>query len=986
MQDPFDKLGFMESNGPSSLFTAAKYNNTAVFKHLLQEGENATTSSFDGVTPLMVSLKEGNFDITDLILQSKDNKYILKTLSEDKDREEKNVFHYVLESKNVKKALNVVLSYYKNSEDELAKLLSAKDLNDETPLHKLVQLQYEVNFNEVFSVLSEFGVDILGLMQIGNSAKKTPLHIAAQDGLSNFVIDIFKFVPEKGEEQPDSEEKLKITVLNLLHMKDENSNTPLHLATQHKQTDTTELILDHFGKYSNKPMKSITVKNKFGWSPFSGAVAKGNEDSVIKMLKGLSMANKRSLMEEKDNSNYYPVHLAAKYGHVEVFKVLLRNYADIKRRGPDKKTALDFAIEKEQRSIIRTIINGPMWKESFQMTLEGKDTPLRKLIRELPDLAEEFLDKCCKTEKRHIKNKSVEVEVINMNYEFIEDDKSTHDKDNHPLMIMLNEKKLDLLQHPLCLAIIRGKWSRFRTRYFLHLICYMIFLGIVTSYILSSPSPISNPQLFSCTEFFGNITVSENMTTQEFEVNSHMNVISRYIILVITGLWVTWAYHKWWFKLWGVQWGGKGTTEPSLDRIIQSCSPTQPNPTQLITEIIPNTEFLCDTLVCLLSLYIAAHNFSKISEGNIFFKTDVRTCEQWQVSAVTITIAWLNLLIHMRLLPIVGKYIILFQKVVVTFMKISTVFFVLLTAFALGFFVLLSNKDNFTTPQDAMFKTMIMMAGEFDFGDIFFQDIPPEGWGDQWDRGPQPIPFPGLTYTMFVIFFLLLSTVALNVLVGLTVDGIPNFLQHADLQTLTLLLKIVLEREKGENIDKTNIISKHSHNQWAGIFDLISKEMIWENMRQKEKRRTANLEFENNEQRADRRVEEGWIRQGLEMEKKRRKRKGAEEHREDKKERKNKRRVKREKYERSREGTQSQKETVSQTSLTSNETKSSEEDYEDNYEFFEMVQNVKDIKKYLQVPLTTQEVIAENTQLREKVERLEKKVTDLESIMISITH
>ena len=81
----------------------------------------------------------------------------------------------------------------------------------------------------------------------------------------------------------------------------------------------------------------------------------------------------------------------------------------------------------------------------------------------------------------------------------------------------------------------------------------------------------------------------------------------------------------------------------------------------------------------------------------------------------------------MRLLPIVGKYIILFQKVVVTFLKISTVFFVLLTAFALGFYVLLSNKDNFTTPQDAMFKTMIMMTGEFDFGDIFFKEKPPEG-------------------------------------------------------------------------------------------------------------------------------------------------------------------------------------------------------------------------------------------------------------------
>ena len=53
------------------------------------------------------------------------------------------------------------------------------------------------------------------------------------------------------------------------------------------------------------------------------------------MLKGLSMANKRYLMEDKYNSNSNPTHLAAKYGHVEVFKLLLDNNANIIRQGPD---------------------------------------------------------------------------------------------------------------------------------------------------------------------------------------------------------------------------------------------------------------------------------------------------------------------------------------------------------------------------------------------------------------------------------------------------------------------------------------------------------------------------------------------------------------------------------------------------------------------------------------------------------------------------
>ena len=138
-----------------------------------------------------------------------------------------------------------------------------------------------------------------------------------------------------------------------MHEKDQDYNTPLHLATQHKQTDTIKVILDHLGTYHNYSIQYIVEKNNFGWSPFSGAVAKGNYETVREMLKGLSIANKRSLMEEKDNNNSYAIHLAAKYGHVEVFTLLLDNNANIMKQGPDQKTALDIAIEKEQRTVMR---------------------------------------------------------------------------------------------------------------------------------------------------------------------------------------------------------------------------------------------------------------------------------------------------------------------------------------------------------------------------------------------------------------------------------------------------------------------------------------------------------------------------------------------------------------------------------------------------------------------------------------------------------
>ena len=65
-----------------------------------------------------------------------------------------------------------------------------------------------------------------------------------------------------------------------------------------------------------------------------------------------------------------------------------------------------------------------------------------------------------------------------------------------------------------------------------------------------------------------------------------------------------------------------------------------------------------------------------------------------------------------------------------------------------------------------------MMSGEFEYGSIFF------------DNGK--VPFPTVTYFMFIFFFLLLSIITLNLLFGLTVDDIQTFLDEADLKNLRL--------------------------------------------------------------------------------------------------------------------------------------------------------------------------------------------------------
>ena len=701
-----------------------------------------------------------------------------------------------------------------------------------------------------------------------NSSKETPLHKAACKTNGTFmeaVLDFGKGNLEKIEQ--------------LLIEKDENSNTPLHLATRTKRADIPPLLI-FVKKKAKEPMRYLTKENIKGWTPFSGAVALGSMDMVVNMLQGLTLEERKVLVNQADFNNTSPLHVAAKYGHVDVFHLLLENGADIKRRGPDQHTALQTAIERDQRGIVRSIIESSHWEEAFQTptisTNSGFDTPLRNLVRRFPDLAEEFLDRCCTVETIQGGNKEDgEEEVINMKYDFIEDthsyrfakNKEKHetlfchkeeakevqsqmnnknhplvamakdrqidlcelkgyevDINDHPLMIMAKERRVDLLQHPLCLAITLKKWNRYgRKFYFFQLFFYLLFLLALNFFVLSSDSPLDQPKVFNCTGRYFNESSDEPGTNQL----AHLNEYFRYILLVLNVARVVFffanqEYSPIWSQLKTFQW-----RRPNLP-----------------------TVFFFDALVYTLALFVACYNLLWTE----------RSCLHWQTCAVTITLGWINLLFNMRLLNGIGKYVILFQDVVYTFFAVSIVFVIMIVGFAFSFHMLLSNRQEFQTPYDATLKTFMMMSGisehayhhfllnpqrfyfsgEIEYSEIFFKDNPPEGFGKDWDKDWESVPFPFVTYGMFLVFFFFVSIVAINVLVGLTVDDIRNFLQNADLRKLTMRLKFILAMERLVMKKRkrkpltSDTIQKHGHLEASATSDLISRARIWEKVEKKQ--------------------------------------------------------------------------------------------------------------------------------------------------------
>ena len=135
------------------LFIAAQHNQKKMVEHLLTACKDERTSNMDGVTPLLIAIREGNIEIVQLLLD--------KDSVDEIDNEDRNVFHYAFMSREPEKLTTMIKDFIeKTSESEskfsekLQDLLTAKDLNENTPLHTLAEQTFELEyFEKIFTCL-----------------------------------------------------------------------------------------------------------------------------------------------------------------------------------------------------------------------------------------------------------------------------------------------------------------------------------------------------------------------------------------------------------------------------------------------------------------------------------------------------------------------------------------------------------------------------------------------------------------------------------------------------------------------------------------------------------------------------------------------------------------------------------------------------------------------------------------------------------------
>lgn len=158
-----------------------------------------------------------------------------------------------------------------------------------------------------------------------------------------------------------------------------------------------------------------------------------------------------------------------------------------------------------------------------------------------------------------------------------------------------------------------------------------------------------------------------------------------------------------------------------------------------------------------------------------------------QLSAIAILLSWAELVLLIGRHPMLATNIEMFKTVSLNFLKFLAWYSILIVAFALSFYTLFrdcggggagackaDDEDNFfLSPGMSVFKSIVMLTGEFDAGSIPF------------------VSFPVTSHVLFVLFVFLIAIVLFNLLNGLAVSDTHAIREDAELVAYVSRVKLV---------------------------------------------------------------------------------------------------------------------------------------------------------------------------------------------------
>nr|XP_034839618.1 transient receptor potential cation channel subfamily A member 1 [Maniola hyperantus] len=761
------------------LHCAAMFDHPDIVSYLIAEGSDINPLDKERRSPLLLAASRAGWRTVHTLIS-------IGSDVELKDTNDRNVLHLIV--MNGGRLEDFAATCRKRCEESLIHLLNEKDNKGCSPLH------YASREGHIRSL--ESLIKLGACINLKNNNNESPLHFAARYGryhIANQLLD-----SDKGT--------------FIINESDGEGLTPLHIASREGHTRVVQLLLNR---------GALLHRDHNGRNPLHLAAMSG----YIQTIELLHSVHSH-LLDQADKDGNTPLHLATMENRPNSISLLLSMGCRLSYNKLDM-SAIDYAIYyKFPDAALAMVTHENRAKEVMALRSDRHPCVTLALIAYMPRVFEAVQDKCitkanCKKDSKSfyikysfdalcpqplddegnrkpesvLKSQKIPLPALNIKYSFkfyqdsklkIEALRQALNNPNYrpePLSVinaMVAHGRVQLLAHPLSQKYLQMKWNSYGKYFHLaNLLFYCIFLSFVTLYaylLMMMPYTVSK----SGKDPVVNSTNSSSQNTDKKEFETRIALYTSTVAILIYNF--------------------IGLVREMCNIKEQKCHYIM-DPSNFVSWML----YISSVLMVLPSIYPIYEDI------------------QFSAASITVFLSWFNLLLLLQRFDQVGIYVVMFLEILQTLIKVLLVFSILIIAFGLSFYVLLSKGEHlsFSSIPMSLMRTFAMMLGEIDFVGTYVQPY-------YKSESDIILPFPMPTFLILGLFMVFMPILLMNLLIGLAVGDIESVRRNAQLKRLAMQVVLHTELERKlpafllEKVDKDELIEYPNNKKCKlGFLDLI---------------------------------------------------------------------------------------------------------------------------------------------------------------------
>lgn len=506
----------------------------------------------------------------------------------------------------------------------------------------------------------------------------------------------------------------------------DKKNTALHLAAEGGFSECISLLLSKGANADARNYKGQTALH---------LAARAQSVECVEILLNTGACDSNAV----DNDMRSPLHSAVGKSLLafEITEILLMWKAEVNQKDKYDYTPLHIAALNEQSRCVETLL---YHGADVSAKTKGGISALSIIIRKTPAslaMLYQKLDSAITLCDPEASNREVE---LKLDFRFLLQNCDMGEINFLKTFVDAGQK--DILEHPLCEAFLYLKWEKIRKYYVARILFCGIFVLCLSAYVLMALAH----NCYNSSRALNNTSMNESET----QLCQDTSMIAKYLRKNPLVTEITWFVLVFF------------TVCECLRKFIGFAAYSSLK--QYLSQIENVIEWFVIASVFVVSCIYTGRTYT------------------WQnhVGAFAVLLGWVNLMVMIGQLPVLGSYVAMYTSVQKEFAKLFAAYLCLLIGFTISFCVIFPTSLAFGSPFVGFMKVLVMMTGELDFEDLLL---------GKDDENKPSFLLEVSAHVIFTVFLLFVTVILMNLLVGIAVHDIQG------LQKTAGLLKLVRQTE-----------------------------------------------------------------------------------------------------------------------------------------------------------------------------------------------